>query len=206
MNRFFPLKKNLNSTESNDTGSTHHKRLYSRNKSSSHVVPHPVENLTKKKSNTRVVRVRLVFIRIGKGNLPFFTINYLKILGEIDTLNEKFQADVYYEAKWTDKIDVEILKLDDGQKLHLLNKNLTLKIEKLDLTVTWTPELFIENAVGQYGEQDKWYTLKKSPVEHLEPLSPPMININFCEHRRIKGVFWEKLELNHVFSFDIKFN
>jgi hypothetical protein len=58
MNRFFSSK----TTETTD----YYKRSYSRNKSSSHVVPSPTTNILEQKDNTHTVRIRLVFIRIGK--------------------------------------------------------------------------------------------------------------------------------------------
>jgi len=57
MLRFFPSKTNENSD---------YKRSYSRNKSSSHVVPSPTPILPEKTDNNYIVRIRLVFIHIGK--------------------------------------------------------------------------------------------------------------------------------------------
>jgi hypothetical protein len=53
------------SIESNDMGNNYRKRSNTRNKSSSHVVPSPIPILDKN-DDTRYVRIRLVFIRIGK--------------------------------------------------------------------------------------------------------------------------------------------
>jgi hypothetical protein len=61
MHKIFQQKSN----ENNDMGSNYHKRSNSRSKSSSHVVPSPIPILDKN-DNTRMVRIRLVFIRIGK--------------------------------------------------------------------------------------------------------------------------------------------
>jgi hypothetical protein len=63
MRRFFPSQ---NSLQPNEMGDNHRKRSYSRNKSSSIVVPSPTIDVIKHTSNTRIVRVRLIFIRIGK--------------------------------------------------------------------------------------------------------------------------------------------
>jgi hypothetical protein len=125
------------------------------------------------------------------------------LLGEIDTLNEKYQAEVYYEARWTDKLNVNTLNLNLQQQSHLLNERLAVRINEYSHLTHWTPELFIENAIGQIGEQDKWFTLKRSTGERMEPLSPPVINLEICEHRRLKGVFWEKLELYDVRKNDV---
>ena len=123
-------------------------------------------------------------------------------LGEIDTLNEKYQADIYYEARWTQKrINLSALGLSaqDQQKLHL-NENTTVRVNELNPSVCWQPQLFIENAIGQIGEQDRWFTLKKMAAKSEQLTSSLSINAEVCEHRRVKGVFWEKLELNHVSS------
>ena len=120
------------------------------------------------------------------------------LLGEIDTLNEKFQAEVYYEARWSEKLNISTVVLTPQQQSQLLNERLAVRIAEYNPKTHWTPLLFIENAIGQIGEQENWFTLKRSTSTRLEPLSPPVVNMEICEHRRLKGVFWEKLELNHV--------
>jgi hypothetical protein len=131
-------------------------------------------------------------------NILFLLIKFFA-LGDIDTLNEKYQADLYYEARWVDTINVNSLDLTSQQQSQLLNENLTIKINDLNPTIHWTPQLFIGNSIGQIGEQDKWTTIKKNIKGNFEALSPPVVKLDICEHRRVKGVFWEKLELNHVF-------
>jgi hypothetical protein len=63
MRRFFPSQ---NSIQPNEMGDNHRKRSYSRKKSLSLVVPSPPIDVLRHPTNTRIVRVRLVFIRIGK--------------------------------------------------------------------------------------------------------------------------------------------
>ncbi len=63
MRRFFPSQ---NSLQPNEMGDNHRKRSYSRNKSSSIVVPSTPIDILRHTGNTRIVRVRLIFIRIGK--------------------------------------------------------------------------------------------------------------------------------------------
>jgi hypothetical protein len=113
-------------------------------------------------------------------------------------LNEKYQADVYFEARWTDRLFLSSLNLTLQQQTQLLNEHDTVRINEYHSMHHWTPQLFIENAIGQIGEQDKWFTIKKSSREGYSSLSTSSITLDICEHRRIKGVFWEKLELNHV--------
>lgn len=131
------------------------------------------------------------------------------VSGDIDTLNEKYSAEIYYEAKWKDKIDLQLLKdqveshssKEEGKKIfkqiQLINEKSPVRIDGIEKFLPWSPQLFIENAIGQVGEQDKWFTFKKISNESLTPFT----NISICEHRWIKGVFWEKLELNHVRLF-----
>jgi hypothetical protein len=150
---------------------------------SSIVVPSPSIPLIEKRTNTRIVRIRLVFIHIG----------------DIDTLNEKYQADIYFEARWSEqRMNLNTLHLTPQQQTQLLYDNQSVRINDLNSSTHWSPQLFIENAIGQIGEQDKWFTIKKNLTNSGQFLSPPFVNVDICEHRRIKGVFWEKLELNHV--------
>ncbi|CAF1148950.1 unnamed protein product, partial [Adineta ricciae] len=183
----FHSKVSQHSGESNE-----HKpaqRDFSRKKSSSIVVNNPGLTLPAKKTNARVVRIRLVFIHIG----------------EIDTLNEKYQADVYYEARWTEKrMNLNTLNLNpqDQQRL-LVGDNPSVRINELNPAVHWSPQLFIENGIGQIGEQDKWFTIKKITPRSDQISTSVSMNVEVCEHRRLKGVFWEKLELNH-FPADVQ--
>jgi len=111
-------------------------------------------------------------------------------------------------------MNINLLNLSLEEQSQLLNEHLTIKLNDLNRNKTkdsnkikdlnpidnWTPQLFIENAIGQITEE-KWFTIKKNIQENLGALSPPIVNLHLCEHHRVKGVFWEKLELNHVFDF-----
>ena len=66
MQRLFRTQINALANEDSDADTTYHKRSYARVKSSSHVVPSPVINVPEKTNNLHIVRMRLVFIRIGK--------------------------------------------------------------------------------------------------------------------------------------------
>jgi hypothetical protein len=121
------------------------------------------------------VYVRLMFLRIG----------------EIDTLNEKYQAQAAIEARWSVKFDKlssnlssdDQRRLTDGKSVSLLNYAAS----------HWHPQLYIENALGDLKEQIR-YSAKKSKENN---------EIYVCEHRDIKGLFWEKLELQH-FPSDVQ--
>jgi hypothetical protein len=191
MHRLSPVKINTNT----EMGKNHRKCSYPWNKSSSHVLcSAPIKAVPQE--NARVVQIRVVFIRIGKREIDFYRV-YSFILGEIDTLNEKYQADVYYEARWTERIDM--LNLTSDEQSQILHDNSSIKTDNTNSTIPWTPKLFIENEIGRIGSEEKWFTIKNDIEEDKEALSSGLINLNICEHRRLKGIFWEKLELNHVF-------
>ncbi|CAF1302281.1 unnamed protein product [Adineta ricciae] len=122
-----------------------------------------------------IVYVRLVFLRIG----------------EIDTLNEKYQAHASIESRWFVPADkfTYILSSDDQLRLR---KDKSVLLEKY-AECCWHPEIYIENSLGDLKEQIK-YSAKLGK-------DPQMIQI--CEHRVIKGSFWEKLELQH-FPSDVQ--
>ncbi|CAF3622410.1 unnamed protein product [Rotaria socialis] len=111
-------------------------------------------------------------------------------IGEIDTLNEKYQAQASIEARWIIPFDelFEILPPNDRTSL---NQGKSVSLIKF-ADNHWHPQLFIENAVGDLKEQIR-YTAKKISEDQA----------CICEHRDIKGAFWEKLELNH-FPSDIQ--
>jgi hypothetical protein len=112
-------------------------------------------------------------------------------LGEIDTLNEKYQAQAAIESRWV--VDIDKLSSDlspDDQKSLSDGKSITLTNYSQK---HWHPQLFIENAIGDLKEQIR-YSAKRSKEDN---------QIYVCEHRDIKGVFWEKLELYH-FPSDVQ--
>jgi hypothetical protein len=121
------------------------------------------------------VYIRLMFLRIG----------------EIDTLNEKYQAQASIEARWpvefnklsSDLSSEDQKRLAEGKSISLVNYTKS----------HWHPQLYIENALGDLKELIR-YSAKKSKEEN---------EIYVCEHRDIKGLFWEKLELQH-FPSDVQ--
>ena len=121
------------------------------------------------------VSIRLMFLRVG----------------EIDTLNEKYQAQASIEARWPISLDklLAYLSLVDQQRL-IDGKSISLHRYA---DSQWHPQLFIENAVGDLKEQIR-YSAKRCREDK---------QIYICEHRDIKGLFWEKLELQH-FPSDIQ--
>jgi len=85
-----------------------------------------------------------------------------------------------------------------SQQQSQFYENLTVKINELNPAIHWSPQLLIENAIGQVGGQDRRFTIRKTNSKPGLPSSPLSVDVDFCEHRRMQGIFWEKLELNHV--------
>jgi hypothetical protein len=112
-------------------------------------------------------------------------------IGEIDTLNEKYQAQASIESRWPIELDKSLPNLSsDEQKSLTSGKSISLiKYSESH----WHPQLYIENALGDLKEQIR-YSAKKSKIDN---------QIYICEHRDIKGLFWEKLELQH-FPSDVQ--
>ncbi|CAF3489286.1 unnamed protein product [Rotaria socialis] len=121
------------------------------------------------------VNVRLIFLRIG----------------EIDTLNEKYQAQASIKACWpVDFNELSSCLSHDDQKRLIDGKSVSLPNYAQS---NWHPQLFIENVMGELKEQIR-YSAKKSKQDN---------QIYVFENRDIKGSFWEKLELNH-FPSDVQ--
>ena len=112
-------------------------------------------------------------------------------VGEIDTLNEKYQAQVSIEARWQTPLEKLIPDLSSDDQKRLINGK-SVSLMKYAET-HWHPQLFIENAIGDLKEQIR-YSAKRSRKNN---------QFYICEHRDIKGLFWEKLELQH-FPSDIQ--
>ncbi|CAF1312098.1 unnamed protein product [Adineta ricciae] len=122
-----------------------------------------------------VVHVRLVFLRIG----------------EIDTLNERYQAHASIESRWTVSHDKFLSTITATEQERLI-KGKSISLDKYEQS-HWHPQLYIENALGDLKEQIK-YSAKINTKDQ---------KIYICEHRIIKGLFWEKLELQH-FPSDVQ--
>jgi hypothetical protein len=126
-------------------------------------------------TNPVQINIRLMFLRVG----------------EIDTLNEKYQAQASIEARWPIELDILTPDLSADDQKRLINGK---SVSVLKYAEThWHPQLFIENAIGELKEQIR-YSAKKSRKNS---------QIYICEHRDIKGLFWEKLELQH-FPSDVQ--
>lgn len=87
-------------------------------------------------------------------------------IGEIDTMNERFLAEVRIETKWIEP--------------HL--------IETYDPKKHWNPKLYIENAM-QLTKEDVRYKVAKDAFDGR--------NTVVTEIRKVRGYFWERLELEN---------
>lgn len=121
------------------------------------------------------VRVRLVFLRIG----------------EIDTLNEKYQAQASLESRWSMELNKVLVNLSSDEQKRLLQRKSVSLVKYADLN--WHPQLYIENVLGDLKEQ----------IQYSAKISERDDKLYICEHRDIKGLFWEKLELHH-FPSDVQ--
>ena len=97
--------------------------------------------------------------------------------GDIDTMNDKFNAEVRIASRWIDD------KTDFGDE-RVFEKDKKFKF--------WHPNLFIENALTI--QEEKCYT-----IEPLEKGLGSMVT----ETRTAKGYFWERIELND-FPLDVQ--
>jgi hypothetical protein len=112
-------------------------------------------------------------------------------IGEIDTLNEKYQAQASIESRWAIESN-KILSEISSNEQDRLKRGKSISLNKYAES-HWHPQLYIENALGDLKEQIL-YSAKKSKKTD---------QIYVCEHRNIKGLFWEKLELQH-FPSDVQ--
>jgi hypothetical protein len=112
-------------------------------------------------------------------------------IGEIDTLNERYQAQASIESRWPIQLEKILPNLSSSEQKRLIHGK-SVSIIKYSES-NWHPQLYIENALGDLKEQIR-YSAKKSKIDN---------QIYICEHRDIKGLFWEKLELQH-FPSDVQ--
>ena len=107
--------------------------------------------------------------------------------GEIDTMNEKFIAELNIEAKWTD----EIPSMADDQT------------DLFDPDKHWNPRLFVENVLQEPKEKISYEMKPVNDCDSGGGSTDQNNNTNdeckkklfmIVEKRNIKGVFWERLE------------
>jgi hypothetical protein len=166
-------------------------------------MPKPYNCLSNAEPNQREVELRIIFLRIG----------------EIDTLNEKFFAEILVECKWQD----EKLCAEFDQRLVREEKELSMSAS----AKYWNPKIYIENGLND-PIQTIHYKIKKEVVSEStrkrttsecesrsiisnDQTQPQQFNdfnnVQFkywnYEYRKLKGFFFEKLELEY-FPVDIQ--
>ena len=104
--------------------------------------------------------------------------SYTKI-HNIDTLNQRFQADVIIESRWYDP--------------NIKNMN-----DSFDEKKIWKPELYIENGIKDVREETT-YTI----LPPLESNDDEDSRFMMCELRKVTGFFYEHLELED-FPLDVQ--
>lgn len=95
-------------------------------------------------------------------------------MGEIDTLNERYYAEILLQASWEDPS---------------LKSAVT---RVFDPATSWTPQLELMNGIGDLHDETS-YSLRFTK-QGLATVT---------EHHRLKGTLWERMELQH-FPLDIQ--
>lgn len=165
---------------------------------------------------------------------------FLKV-GQIDTRNERYDAEAYIEASWEDEKIYKILadpnmiknmNTSNGLELMIkaanssqLNPNPIVNLKNVinnvnalefDTNLFWSPQLYIENAIGDLKEEIR-HKLEIVEKEGSDMLNDPNFNskddqykniinnltVRVCEMRKIRGVFYERLEL-YDFPMDMQ--
>ena len=95
-------------------------------------------------------------------------------MGEIDTLNERYYAEILFEASW-----------EEPARKGATNRS-------FDPAVYWTPELELMNGIGDL-QDEILYTVyyNKQGIATV------------TEHHKLKGTLWERMELQH-FPVDVQ--
>lgn len=104
----------------------------------------------------------------------FIQVNFTKIY-DVDTVNQKFQAEAIIESKWHDP------NIKDANDI-------------VDFSKIWKPDMFVENALSDPKEETSYRIIPSDENES---------QIMIYEMRKIKGTFWENLELQK-FPLDVQ--
>ena len=107
----------------------------------------------------------------------FINISYTKIL-DIDTINQRFQAEAIIESKW---FDPNIKSINDP----------------IDEKKIWKPDLYVENGIKDVKEEVVYRILQYRTGKREEP------KLFICEMRKVTGIFYENLELQD-FPLDVQ--
>ena len=140
---------------------------------------------------------------------------FLKI-GQIDTRNERYDAEAYIECSWHDDEMFKLLTNSTDQRYHGVGSNQSnvaalknvlknISAFEYDPNQHWSPQLYIENAIGDLKEEvrhkieivEKVHTNNHMKVTP-ENISKHMSNftVRVCEMRKLRGVFYEVFQFN----------
>ena len=111
------------------------------------------------------VTARVVWVRIDFENI-----------GEVDTMNEKYQATVRIKCKW----------------YHVQQEPDEEDFEEYDPKKHWYPKLYLENALHDVKEE---FAYKVTQVDDQRKM--------ITETRTARGSFWERIELQN-FPIDVQ--
>ena len=157
-------------------------------------------------------------------------VEFLKF-GQIETKNERFDAELLIECSWDDKMILYKLldefKFKRGNKSFTSNENFEFKDFneiisfnsvvndfKFDSKLYWTPNIVITNSIGELKEEFIYKIelvnsngtpvnlLHLNDVAQLNSIAEGNLLIHMTEKRKVKGLFYERLEL-HDFPFGI---
>lgn len=155
-------------------------------------------------SNPKEIQIRIIFLRVG----------------EVDTVNEKYFAEILVESKWEEpKLEEEFAKTSDPSKLYEKEER-----EFQNGNKFWNPQLFIDNVLNE-PKQHIHFKIKKELVQssdsylidenrlfkrrrysneskqsnysHSSSSLLPKFSYWLYEYRKIRGFFFAKLELNY---------
>ena len=132
-----------------------------------------------------------LFASVESLSLLHLSLSAHSFLGEIDTLKERYEAQIAIESRWPTDLQRLASNISEVEQSRIIEGK---SISLVDYAEShWHPQLYIENALGDL-EQKKRYTAKRSKDDQ---------QIYICEHRDVKGIFWEKLELQR-FPSDVQ--
>jgi hypothetical protein len=122
-----------------------------------------------------IVESRIVFLKIG----------------QIDTRNERYDAEIYLECFWNDdelyEYALGLLKPEKRDKIESLEAILTTITYNREFH--WSPQLYIENAIGETKEETL-HNLELFEKENNE------FTVKVREARKIRGIFYEVITKN----------
>lgn len=139
------------------------------------------------------------YVKDGQGPIEVYTRIIFSRMGNINTIDEKFDCHAFIECYWDDDRLYEIVlkeaNLVGNSGVQLRNKlNAYLNTFRFNPWKYWTPRIHYENAIGEVKEE-KIYKVeviyKKFETDsHLET---NMMTLRVFEQKFARGIFYEVL-------------